>query len=180
MEHRRARRPRVRGYCGAAAYPGSGPALPAALNEQNASLYALCVRRIKRLSSIQLASTRGRGAYLCRDPRCWQTALRRNALSGALKTELRTEDRGALLKFAGRPGSRVGGSTYGRKTTMSPRQIRRRPPQRQSNRRGRPVGQSRGSRRRISLRKRRNSRRAARRRNNSGDHGQRTSPHCST
>jgi uncharacterized protein len=42
----------------------------------------------------------GRGAYLCRDPRCWQTALRRNVLSGALKTELRTEDRQDLLKFA--------------------------------------------------------------------------------
>ena len=42
----------------------------------------------------------GRGAYLCRDPRCWTTALRRNALAGALKTELRLEDRTALTKFA--------------------------------------------------------------------------------
>jgi uncharacterized protein len=43
----------------------------------------------------------GRGTYLCRDPRCWSTALKRNALSGALKTELRAEDREALLKYAG-------------------------------------------------------------------------------
>jgi predicted RNA-binding protein YlxR (DUF448 family) len=42
----------------------------------------------------------GRGAYLCRDPRCWGMALKRNALSGALKTELRAEDREALLHFA--------------------------------------------------------------------------------
>lgn len=42
----------------------------------------------------------GRGAYLCRDPRCWTTALKRNALSGALKTELRAEDREALLQYA--------------------------------------------------------------------------------
>jgi predicted RNA-binding protein YlxR (DUF448 family) len=42
----------------------------------------------------------GRGAYLCRDPRCWSTALKRNTLSGALKTELRAEDRDALLQFA--------------------------------------------------------------------------------
>ena len=42
----------------------------------------------------------GRGAYLCRDPRCWNAALKRNALNGALKTELRAEDREALLQFA--------------------------------------------------------------------------------
>ena len=43
----------------------------------------------------------GRGAYLCRDPQCWNAALKRNALAGALKTELRAEDRKALLQFAG-------------------------------------------------------------------------------
>jgi len=42
----------------------------------------------------------GRGAYLCRDPRCWNAALKRNVLSGALKTELRAEDREVLLQFA--------------------------------------------------------------------------------
>ena len=42
----------------------------------------------------------GRGAYLCRDQQCWSTALKRNALSGALKTELRAEDREALLQYA--------------------------------------------------------------------------------
>ena len=42
----------------------------------------------------------GRGAYLCRDASCWSTALKRNALSGALKTELRADDREALLRYA--------------------------------------------------------------------------------
>jgi len=42
----------------------------------------------------------GRGAYLCRDPQCWNAALKRNALGGALKIELRAEDREALLQFA--------------------------------------------------------------------------------
>ena len=41
----------------------------------------------------------GRGAYLCRDPQCWNAALKRNALAGALKTELRAEDREALAEF---------------------------------------------------------------------------------
>ncbi|MFN0073340.1 MAG: RNase P modulator RnpM [Chloroflexota bacterium] len=42
----------------------------------------------------------GRGTYLCHDARCWDTALRRNALASALKTELRTEDREALRIYA--------------------------------------------------------------------------------
>jgi predicted RNA-binding protein YlxR (DUF448 family) len=41
----------------------------------------------------------GRGAYLCRLPDCWQTALRRKALDRALKTELSDADRAALERY---------------------------------------------------------------------------------
>lgn len=43
----------------------------------------------------------GRGAYLCRDPRCWETALQRRALERALRIErLHPDDRTALEAFA--------------------------------------------------------------------------------
>jgi predicted RNA-binding protein YlxR (DUF448 family) len=41
----------------------------------------------------------GRGAYLCLQPPCWQTALKRHALDKALKTELTAADRAALAAF---------------------------------------------------------------------------------
>lgn len=41
----------------------------------------------------------GRGAYLCLQPACWQTALKRHALDKALKTELSVADRAALAAF---------------------------------------------------------------------------------
>ena len=41
----------------------------------------------------------GRGAYLCLQPACWQTALKRHALDKALKTELSAADREALTAF---------------------------------------------------------------------------------
>ena|SRR5690349_14543751 len=41
----------------------------------------------------------GRGAYLCLQPNCWQTALKRHALDKALKTELSAADREALTAF---------------------------------------------------------------------------------
>lgn len=41
----------------------------------------------------------GRGAYLCLQPTCWQTALKRHALDRALKTELSAADREALAAF---------------------------------------------------------------------------------
>lgn len=41
----------------------------------------------------------GRGAYLCLQPPCWQTALKRHALDKALKTELTVADREALAAF---------------------------------------------------------------------------------
>ena len=41
----------------------------------------------------------GRGAYLCLQPTCWQTALKRHALDKASKTELSAADRAALTAF---------------------------------------------------------------------------------
>jgi len=41
----------------------------------------------------------GRGAYLCFQAGCWQTALKRRALDRALKTELSVADREALAAF---------------------------------------------------------------------------------
>src|SRR5436190_22344884 len=41
----------------------------------------------------------GRGAYLCSQADCWQTALKRHALEKALKTELSLADREALAAF---------------------------------------------------------------------------------
>jgi len=41
----------------------------------------------------------GRGAYLCLQPTCWQTALKRHALDKALKTELSVADREALAAY---------------------------------------------------------------------------------
>jgi len=43
----------------------------------------------------------GRGAYLCHDPACWQSAIKRRALERALRLEqLHQDDRAALLAFA--------------------------------------------------------------------------------
>jgi predicted RNA-binding protein YlxR (DUF448 family) len=41
----------------------------------------------------------GRGAYLCRQPECWTTALRRGALARALRVSLSEDDRAALESF---------------------------------------------------------------------------------
>jgi predicted RNA-binding protein YlxR (DUF448 family) len=43
----------------------------------------------------------GRGAYLCHDPLCWQTAVKRRALERALRLDqLHPDDRDTLLEFA--------------------------------------------------------------------------------
>jgi len=42
----------------------------------------------------------GRGAYMCQNPTCWETALQRGALARALKTEISHEDLAALQTFA--------------------------------------------------------------------------------
>ncbi len=41
----------------------------------------------------------GRGAYLCRQPTCWTTALRRGALARALRTSIAADDRAALEAY---------------------------------------------------------------------------------
>ena len=42
----------------------------------------------------------GRGAYLCAQPACWEQAVRRDALSRALKVTLAPPDRAALEAYA--------------------------------------------------------------------------------
>ena len=41
----------------------------------------------------------GRGAYLCRQRSCWETALKRDQVGRALKTTLSADDRQALAEF---------------------------------------------------------------------------------
>jgi predicted RNA-binding protein YlxR (DUF448 family) len=42
----------------------------------------------------------GRGAYLCRQRSCWETALKRDQISRALKVGLSAADREALVAYA--------------------------------------------------------------------------------
>ncbi len=42
----------------------------------------------------------GRGAYLCNDPACWQTAVKKGRLGHSLKTKLSAQDEEGLLSFA--------------------------------------------------------------------------------
>src|SRR4051794_41529985 len=51
----------------------------------------------------------GRGAYLCLQPGCWQTALKRHALDKALKTELSVADREALAAYGTSQATGVAG-----------------------------------------------------------------------
>ena len=51
----------------------------------------------------------GRGAYLCLEASCWQTALKRHALDKALKTELSVADREALAAFGAAQATTVVG-----------------------------------------------------------------------
>jgi hypothetical protein len=48
----------------------------------------------------QTGKRRGRGAYLCHNPRCWETALKRRGLERALRLErLHPDDRATLEQF---------------------------------------------------------------------------------
>jgi uncharacterized protein len=49
----------------------------------------------------------GRGAYLCLQQPCWQTALKRHALDKALKTELTAADREALAAYGASQATQV-------------------------------------------------------------------------
>ena len=42
----------------------------------------------------------GRGAYLCRSPRCWDQALNKNKLDRALRETIPSESTEALRQFA--------------------------------------------------------------------------------
>jgi predicted RNA-binding protein YlxR (DUF448 family) len=42
----------------------------------------------------------GRGAYLCPDKACWETALTKRYLEHALKTEMEEEDKGSLWQHS--------------------------------------------------------------------------------
>lgn len=42
----------------------------------------------------------GRGAYLCRSPRCWDQALKKNKLDRALRETMPAESTEALRQFA--------------------------------------------------------------------------------
>lgn len=42
----------------------------------------------------------GRGAYLCRDRACWETALKRGAIERGLKVKINAEDRQQLSQYA--------------------------------------------------------------------------------
>jgi predicted RNA-binding protein YlxR (DUF448 family) len=42
----------------------------------------------------------GRGAYICHQASCWQTALKRGRVEASLKTKLTPEDRQRLEEFA--------------------------------------------------------------------------------
>jgi predicted RNA-binding protein YlxR (DUF448 family) len=44
----------------------------------------------------------GRGAYLCHESSCWNSALGSTALQHALRTELTPEERLLLAEYAGR------------------------------------------------------------------------------
>ena len=42
----------------------------------------------------------GRGAYLCPNPTCWQTALKKGRIEAALRTKLTPDDRLRLTEFS--------------------------------------------------------------------------------
>lgn len=54
-----------------------------------------------RVEVDETGKRRGRGAYLCHDPACWQMALKRRSLERALRLEsLQPDDRATLEQFA--------------------------------------------------------------------------------
>ena len=56
---------------------------------------------VGRLTVDPTGRCNGRGAYLCHDPACWETALKRHALERALRvTTLHPADRAALVAYA--------------------------------------------------------------------------------
>jgi hypothetical protein len=64
----------------------------------------------------------GRGAYLCQDPTCWESSLKRGRLEHALRTRIPTETREALRAQASRMVAGVSKeeATHGQKTRWIP------------------------------------------------------------
>ena len=62
------------------------------------------IRVVRRADKHVLVDTTGklagRGAYLCKEPACWQKALEKNLLAYALKTKISDEDKAQLSQFA--------------------------------------------------------------------------------
>jgi hypothetical protein len=48
----------------------------------------------------EAGKARGRGAYLCRKPACWEAALKRGSLNRALRTSLQPEEIETLRAYA--------------------------------------------------------------------------------
>ena len=48
-----------------------------------------------------IGKKQGRGAYLCPNPDCWETALKKGRIEAALKTKLTPDDRLHLTEFRG-------------------------------------------------------------------------------
>ena len=60
------------------------------------------VRLVRTGTGVEVDLTgkkQGRGAYLCPNPDCWETALKKGRIEAALKTKLTPDDRLHLTEF---------------------------------------------------------------------------------
>jgi predicted RNA-binding protein YlxR (DUF448 family) len=60
------------------------------------------VRIVRTADGVEVDLTgkkQGRGAYLCPNPECWETALKKGRVEQALKTKLAPDDRLRLNEF---------------------------------------------------------------------------------
>ena len=60
------------------------------------------VRIVRAANGVEVDLTgkkQGRGAYLCPNPDCWETALKKGRVEAALKTKLTSDDRLLLTEF---------------------------------------------------------------------------------
>jgi predicted RNA-binding protein YlxR (DUF448 family) len=57
------------------------------------------VRSPDRVEVDPSGKKKGRGAYLCLQQGCWETALAKRSLDYALKTTLRAEEKESLLEY---------------------------------------------------------------------------------
>lgn len=72
-------------------------------NDAKRALVRLVRDATGRVSVDTTGKRAGRGAYVCHDPACWATAVKRHVLERALRIEtLHPDDRSALVEFARR------------------------------------------------------------------------------